>query len=279
MKKFALIALAAAAGTASAQFTINVPVSDSFAGLGNPNNGVTTAVYNGPNSIFSNVRIQGTLNDGGVGSWASEARWNIGNTSFGTSVNYQSTTQTGGFTTVAIDASFGGLYWANTGDTFRAESFESFVDSAAAPDAQWVNTTIEYSTAPTIVSLGNYNEGSFDLNTFGSNFDTEIALFSLDGTLIATNDDTGGLQSQVIETLGIGSYIVVIGGFNSSFGDGVALAGAAFGDYELNINGSLAASGTTATREFAVFQINVIPSPSSAALLGLGGLMTARRRR
>ena len=47
------------------------------------------------------------------------------------------------------------------------------------------------------------NEGDYTFDTFGSDYDTEIGLYDMDGNLLADNDDdaVGGLQSQVIEDL------------------------------------------------------------------------------
>jgi hypothetical protein len=282
MKFAAIAALLSCAGLAQAQF-----IAGPFAGpinsdgpVGSPNNGVVTATYTGANALFGSLNVSGTLTEVNTGTFASEARWNIRNTAFaGGGVNVQPFTQ-GGFTgSVVANATFSNLLvWANTGDNFRFEAFESLNDSGI--DAAWTNTTFTFRDAPNITPLGNYNEGAFDLNTFTSNFDTEIALYSTTGTLIATNDDAGtGLQSQITPTLAIGTYYVVVGGFNSGFADGLAVPGAEAGNFVLNINGGVAASGTLAAFTFAAYSINVIPAPGAAALAAMGLLVAGRRRR
>ena len=57
-------------------------------------------------------------------------------------------------------------------------------------------------------------------DTFGSTFDTQLALFGFDGSLIAQNDNAGGvLQSQISlpEGLEPGTYTMVVGGAGATF--------------------------------------------------------------
>ncbi len=282
MTKFLLAAagIAVAASAANAQFVSNIAVSDSTGPLADVLNGVSNNAYAGPSTLFNSLRIQGTLTSVLAGTFASEARWNIRNTAYaGGGVNFQST-GTGGYTgSLAIDATFTGLLqWANTGDNFRFESFESF-DDGAGVDSQWTNTTHTYDGAVSVTNLGNFAGGAFDINTFTSTFDTELGLYTAAGIRLADNDDAAaGLQSQILSTLGDGTYYIVVGGFNSVFVDGTVLAGAAAGNFNLNVNGSTVASGALATRTLAVYSFT-IPAPGAAALLGLGGLLAARRRR
>lgn len=277
MKKLlSVLAVAACAGLAQGQLNIVVPTSNSVGPLGTATNGVTLAPYAGPSTIFSSLNISGSLTEVNTGTWASEARWNIRNTAFAVGVNYQSSIIQNFTGTLAINANFSLLQWANTGDIFRAESFESFDD--AGTDARWDNTTLAFSNTPTITTLGPYAAGPFDINTFTSAFDTELALYTASGTLLASNDDTGGLQSQILTPLGNGSYYLVLGGYDSQFASGVALAGAATGAFNLNINGGLAASGTLAAGELKVYRFEV-PAPGALGLAGFGLLALARRRR
>jgi hypothetical protein len=146
-----------------------------------------------------------------------------------------------------------------------------------------ISITLNPAAAPSAVDLGVLGaEGSYDIDTFGSNFDTELGLYDSTGNLIANNDDAGGgLQSQVIESLTEGTYFVVVGGFNTVFGNqGWAVgAGTRSGDYLLNINGVEVASSFLPSGQVSWYTFTVVPTPSTAALLGLGGLMAARRRR
>ncbi len=60
-------------------------------------------------------------------------------------------------------------------------------------------------------------------DTFGSTFDTQLALFGFDGSLIAQNDNAGGvLQSQISlpEGLEPGTYTMVVGGAGATFSEG-----------------------------------------------------------
>jgi hypothetical protein len=282
MKKvLAISTLAALAGVANAQFVVTGPATvDSWAAAGNPNNGQFGGTYMGPSGLFGSIGFTGTLVDGGVGTWSSEARWRItdGNGNI-TNAQFQ-----GGMTftdPIPVNASLGALVWLNSGDSWNFEAFESFTDSSTAPDAIWENPEFTIDGSVSITNLGNLpSSGSID--TGGSSYDTELSLYTSDGILIATNDDAPGfgLQSQInYADLAVGDYLIVVGGFNSFFNDGLAFAGAANGDYELNFNGGLIADGTQGAFEFAVFSFSVIPAPSSAVLLALGGLVATRRRR
>jgi xanthosine utilization system XapX-like protein len=56
------------------------------------------------------------------------------------------------------------------------------------------------------------------------------------------------------------------------------VSGAAGGDFTLKADGITIASGTLAANSFRVYRFTV-PAPGAIALLGLGGMMAARRRR
>ena len=135
------------------------------------------------------------------------------------------------------------------------------------------------------------NEGDiFTIDTFGSDFDTELALFDQAGDLIVNNDDAVGLQSEVsteidATTAGLGActYFFVVGGFNHVFDDGFSAVasstdGTASGLIGGQING-IAFSGSVDVDSVQWYSFTVVPAPASAALLGLGGLAAARRRR
>jgi hypothetical protein len=95
-----------------------------------------------------------------------------------------------------------------------------------------------------------------DINSFGSGYDTELGLYDAAGALLADNDDTGGLQSQILATLDAGTYYVALGGYNTTYGPlWDAVGGSASGDYTLTIT----------------------PEPGSLILLALGVLALRRR--
>lgn len=126
------------------------------------------------------------------------------------------------------------------------------------------------------------------INAAGNgNLDTELAVYNSDGEVVATNDDIStsgpnallsrlgfGAGSQInvggatlgattpgtatATALGAGTYYLAVAGFNSFFNNGFAVTGGtAVGSYN----------------------VNLIPSPSALAVLGLGGLVVGRRRR
>ncbi|MEO1583165.1 MAG: hypothetical protein AAFR96_01180 [Planctomycetota bacterium] len=104
---------------------------------------------------------------------------------------------------------------------------------------------------------------------FGDN-DTEIGLYDSAGNLIATNDDedfgndilTSALSSDDVGALADGQYFIAVGNFNTTFGESA---------FDVTST-STAVGETKLTASF-------IPAPASAALLALGGLASARRRR
>jgi len=97
-------------------------------------------------------------------------------------------------------------------------------------------------------------EGSpLTFDTFGSGFDTQLAIFSFDGNLIQENDNAGeGLQSQVSlpEGLDTGTYIAVVAGAGAIFDLGpITTTGGAVGDVVFNYpsNPNLGPEARTAT--------------------------------
>ncbi len=80
------------------------------------------------------------------------------------------------------------------------------------------------------------------LNTIGSKFDTEIAIYNSAGHLVATNDDIAphNLQSQLKfgqeQPLPAGNYTVVLSGSSTIFRDGNILPGTSKGgDFQINL--------------------------------------------
>jgi hypothetical protein len=134
--------------------------------------------------------------------------------------------------------------------------------------------------------------GSYTFNTDGSlnstglGTDTELAIWTSAGALLASDDDSGaGLASQIVINLSEGVFFLATSEFDSIFGPNFTNTGTGFeaGDLatvRLNINGSLAATVTQGTNnQNQFYRVEVVPAPASAALLGLGALATGRRRR
>ena len=199
----------------------------------------------------------------------------------------------------------------------NVEWFESFDDGPGA-DSNWQNVTYEFgantitngtvnmgaipATGTTVNYSGSHVAGGLDFVTFsvggvggagdylhiamnagatGSMTDTEIALYDSAGNFVATDDDGGpGLFSALTYgasdplaspdktpgfdglTLPAGSYTLVTGGFNTTFPltlGGTFIPGTNSGTYTLGLT--------------------YLPAPSTAGLLGLGGLVAGRRRR
>lgn len=282
IRSIALSAFAAAslAGSAMGFVASSAGPVNSNGALGDAGNGFFTATYSGPSTIFSALNITGTLNDGGVGTFVSEALWNVRNTAFaGTGASFQSDVTSSTFTApVSINTNFTPVIWANTGDTFRFEAFESFNDSGV--DANWTNTSFTFSGGPSILNGGTYAPGTFSFSTVGSDFDTELGLYTAAGIRIADDDDAGGSGTSLLsgQTLAAGTYYLVVSGYNTGFADGLVAPGSAAGDYILNVNGSPIGSGSTTSFGVVVYSIT-IPAPGAAAVLGLGGLIAMRRRR
>lgn len=273
----AVLSASAVASLASASFTASAAGPfNSTGAIGNAGNGSFSATYTGPNTIFGSVQFSGTVLSGGVGSWLSEARWNIKNLDTGAASAIQpftSSTTWVGAQTANVNRSL--FLWATSGSQFSFEAFESLNDTGI--DAVWTGVSFTFSSA-SITNLGFFEPGDLTFSTSGSNFDTEIALYSAAGTLIGTNDDFGDdLWSQITANLAAGEYYAIVGGFNSAFNNGAASAGTAAGNYALSVNGNAAASGSLAAGNFASFSFTV-PAPGALALLGAGVLLGRRRR-
>ena len=115
--------------------------------------------------------------------------------------------------------------------------------------------------------LGNFVSGSvITIDTLGSDFDTELALFDQAGNLIGNDDDAlPGFQSQIVDAgLADGTYFIAVAGFNADFGNGFTNSGGfSSGDYTLNINGN-STSGTIGVQDVVFFSFNVGAGPTEA---------------
>ncbi len=76
--------------------------------------------------------------------------------------------------------------------------------------------------------LADFSDNDFDVianendtitfDTFGSDFDTEIAVYTRDGDFVTFNDDANGtFQSEISTTFAPGEYLLVLAGFDTAF--------------------------------------------------------------
>lgn len=168
-------------------------------------------------------------------------------------------------------------------------------------DAFWNNSVLTLSddvaAAPSsFIDLGAV-AGEFEpfsIDTFGSGMDTELGFFNHAGGLAEANDDAGGgLESELlVPGLPAGDYFFNVGGFNTNYGEGgfealVGSSGSDGGDFVINISSlalpsalrSQAYAGTLDADTNQFFRITIVPTPGTAAILGVVGLAGIRRRR
>ena len=139
-----------------------------------------------------------------------------------------------------------------------AESFTGFDGAVNQVEADF---SLNLSVLPALfpdevkVNLGFVGvEGSpLTFDTFGSDFDTQLGIFSFDGSILQENDNAGdGLQSEVSfpDGLAAGTYIAVVAGAGATFEVGpLTTAGGAVGNVVFNYpsNPNLGAGAGTAT--------------------------------
>lgn len=276
LRAFLAAALALFTCTAAqAQFTITPGGTQNSTGnLGDVGNSVFTGTYNGPSALFGSFTFNGTLTSTIPATFAAEAGLDLFNVTSGSGAAYFPSDLFETFTTLDISRTHGGMFWFNQNDQLRVETFEDLDDGPGA-DSEWTNLSLTFNNSVNATVLGQFNEGtSFAFDTFGSDYDTEIALFTKDGQLIADNDDSGpDLQSAIdVGQIAAGDYYLVVGGWNSVFGSGFAIAGADFGNYLLNLNGTNISFGASTADQFATFSFSVfapVPEPSAFGLVAL----------
>ncbi len=161
--------------------------------------------------------------------------------------------------------------------------------------AHWTNISLTLDTftpppPPASLFVGDLFESGegIEFNTFSSQFDTELAIFDAEGTLLANVDDSlggnqGTSQIELPQGLGEGRYYIALTGYNAVFSDGFGvdlntLQGSEGGAYTFAIAGRQF-NGTHAPDTVTWFSFGVVPSPASSAVLGMAGLALVRRRR
>ncbi len=171
---------------------------------------------------------------------------------------------------------------------------QAFSGSSAFWDNSSLTLSDDVAPAPiSFIDLGTVANAfePFSIDTYGSDFDTELGFFNHAGGLADTNDDEVGLQSELmVPGLPAGDYFFNAGGFNTIYGNGgfqvdVDSFGSDGGNLIINISSlalptrAVAYSGELAPDSNVFFRITVVPTPGTLGLVSIAGLAGLRRRR
>jgi hypothetical protein len=282
---FSLAFLSALGSFANAQFTVSgAGPYNSWGYQGDPSNSTISATYTGASALFGNLDISGTLTNV-AGGLAHDSDWFISNTTRGNSYTVTPSNATT-YSTLNVNASVLGLYWLNHNDNFTFEACQNYDNDFGGNDAKWTNVSMTYSSAPIINDLGTLNSATPEtFDTISSSFDTVVALYSSNGTLLAQDDDGGGnLTSKLnLGLLGGGNYYFTVAGYGTNytydFQNGYAADGDLGGNVVVHLNGNSIYTGTHVGGHLDTFAFTVVPEPSSIAVLGLGIVTFIRRKR
>lgn len=140
-----------------------------------------------------------------------------------------------------------------------------------AGDVDWFSFTVTGNTTfvASIFAIINNNAG-------GAPADSQLVLTDAAGNILAADDDenVGFMSSLNTVLLGAGTYFIGVTGYDDMdfFGTGPVLPDGWQGQGQV--------SGHTENWTYKlIIGLNIVPTPGAAALLGLGGLAAARRRR
>ncbi len=259
-----LTLLASMTAVSRADFTVSPPMMISAGAVGNASNSVYLHTYSGPDVIIGSSDFVGGLSPLTPATLASEARFNLRNTRFGTtgSVNVI-VSRTGSMTgTVLIAATPGAAMILRDGDVLRFESYDSF-DDAVGGDAAWTDVSWTFQTA-TVTDLGRFASISGMTTTGGSGFgtDTELAMYSDAGVLLRSNDDFNGGSGSGFSGLALadGVYYLVVTPYNTGFANGLASPGIdGTGPFTLSFDSVAVASGTLGTNSAFWYRFEIGP--------------------
>ena len=307
MKNFvAALALVAAAGAAHADFTY--PAFSLAGNRATNNNFAGESLLSIPAGNYGSYEIlmdwssdlDGTLTDY---AWSSEPR-SIFASAAGTGTSPTFPGGTTVFSSGTASPSNGASNSTNVTDLRIAGSFSTNFTGgnvvwnyrqafAGTNIVNWNNIRITFKdfvppVAPTAINLGGISGASLIFNTEGSSIsggDTEIGVYNSNGQLVGSDDDggTGALSSLTLNGLADGVYYIAVAGYNAAFGGafGVTTNSTDTGTIAVNVtNGvdTLTGGGALGAGQVQWYQITV-PTPGALALVGVGGLVAARRRR
>ncbi|MFA6045480.1 MAG: hypothetical protein WC718_10885 [Phycisphaerales bacterium] len=296
----ALIAVAAifAAGSASAQMTLtpagasrgfqlttfvdNVTIGNlGPIGLDYFNGGVTVSAYNGEVRQFSNIDNQNWAAGSIIGSYGQNngtglahfgAQQYMAEQNAGRVVALPSGTQVGsniGFATGLVANNSNGLLYVSTGSqvwTLNPANGATNVFGNIPADGLSLSLTGDILYA----ALNNGHVVGYDANTAAQVFDSGFIPGGIDGTAVGFGTRLGYLyvntNGGTIVEVNLGTLEQTLISSGGSRGDFVASDPSGSGDLLL-------------TQYDRVLRLSGIPTPGTAALLGLAGLVATRRRR
>ena len=172
----------------------------------------------------------------------------------------------GAAATAAVCGTASAQIWAEVGDAPVRPAFQITVGGGPLTAITGLGNTDAAGTIDVDFYCVHIDGTQWSASTLGgANWDTMLALYAMDGvTQLIANDDAGGtLQS-------------FIGGTNPITGD-YLLGITRFADFGWD---DIGGQGTSPYRiELTGMSYCQVPAPSALALMGLGGLAVARRRR
>lgn len=256
-----------------------------------------------PAGTYTSFSVSVDWSVAGGDPWSDEAIWALTDAPLATATTFyadpgpaSNAAANGSPVTLTWNGFFDIPYTAPTNGSLYFLSAQTFTGSSA----NWNNITITLSDAtitppPSIpTTLGGsistpiapaqiiwysfeYTGGALNLDTAGSTLtastlgdenDTEMALFSSTGALIAANDDVNfgaGILTSALSfddgELAPGTYYLAVGGFNSTFGSAFGASSTAIQSGKIIVNG-----------------LSLVPEPATLGLLAGLSLLGLRRR-